>query len=321
MQNIEQLKNLSQHSFDAGEVFSGRKSGTSVLGYAQRSEYTPLNNPSYLFDTDSTRDIIVWFLNNNPEPLYLFGPTGCGKTSCLKQLASRLNYPVFECNGHDALEFSDLIGHQIVRKNSMEYDYGPLSLAMKFGAIFLLNEIDIVSASVASGLNTILDGSPLCVSDNGGELITPNPMFRFVATANTNGNGDESGLYLGTQRQNMAYLDRFVLCEMHYPRDSVEESLIEAKYPQLPENIRKGMVNLANKVRELFTKENSIEVTFSTRSLLRWADLTVRYQPLSKAGIQPVTYALDRALAFRASKESQAMLHELCQRIFGNMSL
>ena len=61
---------------------------------------------------------------------------------------------------------------------------------------------------------------------------------------------------------------------------------------------------------------NAIEVTFSTRSLLRWGDLTVRFQPLAHQGVQPVTYALDRALAFRASRETRAMLHELAQRMY-----
>lgn len=49
---------------------------------------------------------------------------------------------------------------------------------------------------------------------------------------------------------------------------------------------------------------------------MRWADLTLRFQALSKNGIQPVRYALDRALAYRASRESRAMLHELAQRMF-----
>lgn len=83
------------------------------------------------------------------------------------------------------------------------------------------------------------------------------------------------------------------------------------------------MVEYANEVRRLFMGESgnsynsgSIEITFSTRSLLRWADLTIRYQPLANQGIQPVAYALDRALGFRASRESRAMLSELVQRIF-----
>jgi cobaltochelatase CobS len=60
----------------------------------------------------------------------------------------------------------------------------------------------------------------------------------------------------------------------------------------------------------------AIEITLSTRTLLRWAELTVRCQPLAHQGIQPVTYALDRALGYRACRETRAMLHELAQRIF-----
>ncbi len=37
---------------------------------------------------------------------------------------------------------------------------------------------------------------------------------------------------------------------------------------------------------------------------------------MARQGIQPIAYALDRALAYRASRETRAMLHELVQRIF-----
>ena len=81
------------------------------------------------------------------------------------------------------------------------------------------------------------------------------------------------------------------------------------------------MVEYANEVRGLFMgagdiTSNSIEVTFSTRSLLRWGELTQRFQPLARQGIQPITYALDRALAFRATPETRTGLHELAQRHF-----
>ena len=194
---------------------------------------------------------------------------------------------------------------------------------MKYGGVFLCNEIDLLDPSTAAGLNSILDGAPLCIPENGGELIMPHPMFRFAATANTNGGSDETGLYQGTMRQNLALMDRFVLCEVTYPKPEAEEHLLEKTSPQLPEALRKKMVEYANEVRRLFMGESgnsyhtaSIEITFSTRSLLRWADLTIRYQPLARQGIQPVSYALDRALGFRACKETRAMLHELVQRLF-----
>lgn len=56
------------------------------------------------------------------DPLYLYGPTGCGKTTLIKQLAARLNYPTFEVTGHGRLEFADLCGHISLQKGSMVYD-------------------------------------------------------------------------------------------------------------------------------------------------------------------------------------------------------
>ena len=209
----------------------------------------------------------------------------------------------------------------------MSYEYGPLALAMRYGGICLVNELDMASPEVAAGLHGILDGSPLCIPENGGELIIPHPMFRFVATANTNGAGDDTGLYQGTQRQNLAFTDRFILCEMGYPDSSVEKKLLRDRYPTLPVSLCETMVDYANEVRRLFMGEvsgsslsGSIEITFSTRSLLRWGALTLRFQPLAKQGIQPVTYALDRALAYRASRETRAMLHELAQRMFPHLT-
>lgn len=92
--------------------------------------------------------------------------------------------------------------------------------------------------TLVAGLNSILDGAPLCIPENGGELIVPHPMFRFAATANTNGGSDKTGLYQGTMRQNLALMDRFVLCEVTYPKPEAEEQLLEKTAPQLPEPLQ-----------------------------------------------------------------------------------
>lgn len=316
--SLQQLESLSPLDLDAGTVFGGAPSGRLVRGYAQPTVYTPKIDPLYQFH-ESMRDPVVWFLDPT-DPLYVFGPTGSGKTSLIKQLAARLNYPVFCVNAHGRLEFQDLVGHLSVQQGSMTYQYGPLALAMRYGGLFLLDEFDLLDPSTAAGLNSILDGSPLCIPENGGEIIQPHEMFRFVATANTNGGSDESGLYQGTLRQNLAAMDRFVLCEVGYPSPLIEQYILERTAPGLPKELRNHMVEYANEVRKEFMGESgdggAIEVTFSTRSLIRWADLTLRFQPIARQGLQPVMYALDRALAFRACRETRAMLHELAKRHF-----
>jgi cobaltochelatase CobS len=218
---ITSLEALTPSDLDAGTVFSGTPSGKIVRGFATAMAFTPVVDTKYIFHEHS-RDLVVWFIGAF-DPLYVFGPCGCGKTSCIKQLAAKLNYPVFEVTGHSRLEFPELIGHHVVRNGNMEFEYGPLTLAMKFGGLFLCNEIDLLEPSTAAGLNGILDGQPLCIPENGGELVTPHEMFRFCATANTNGGSDETGLYQCTLRQNLAFMDRFCLCEVSYPTPEAEE--------------------------------------------------------------------------------------------------
>ena len=315
---------MTQTTHDAGELFSGKPSGRTILGYSDPSVYTPKIDPMYAFH-ESSRDVIVWFLMEKADPLYIYGPSGCGKSSQIRQIAARLNYPVFEATGHDRLEFPDLIGHLSVQNGNMEFQDGPLTMAMKQGGIFLFNEADLCSPSTLAGLNTILDGSPLCIAENGGELVTPHPMFRFVVTANSNGASDETGLYQGIMRQNIAFMDRFIVVEIGYPKPEVELDLLARLFPSLPSEIATRMVDLANDVRKNFmgnsTAHDALDVTLSTRTLIRWAELTMAFQPLSKQGISPVMYALDRALGFRASQTSRVALSEMAQRIFNDISI
>lgn len=308
-------------NYDVGEVFSNNKSGKFIPGWDAPLPHTPDVNPNYAFPTWAS-DIVVWLIHSK-DPMDVFGPTGCGKTSCIAQIVRKLNYPVYEVTGHNRLEFPELVGHHTVEQGSMRYELGSLALAMRDGGIFLLNECDLLSPDTATGLNSVLDGYPLTIAEAGGLLIKPHPMFRFVATANTNGGGDQTGLYQGTLRMNLAFMDRFQLVEAGYLDPAIEKQVVQKIVPTLPEDVVNKMIKYANAVRKLFIGEeaegsdNSIEVTFSTRTLLRWALLTVQYEPLKSRGVDVIEYALDRALVYRAAGPTKVTLKELRQRIFG----
>ncbi len=315
----EELKKLDVVQMDAGLVFSGTQSGVKVNGFSSASSCTPKIDPDYILHGDAVRDVVMWLVSDTNEAIYLSGPSGCGKSQSIKQLSARLNYPVFEVTGHGRLESCDLIGQMGIVRGNTQYRYGPLALAMKYGGLFLFNEVDACDSSTLIGLNTILDGSNLCISENGGEIITPHPMFRIAFTGNSNGSGDSTGLYTGLNRINFAFTDRLVYSEMSYPEEDVEIKILKKKSCSLPESLMMSMIHFANDIRESFINQREgIDVTMSTRTLIRWATLTEKYQPLSEQGISPVAYALDRAIGFRASPEIKAMLHEMLQRVFGS---
>ncbi len=151
---IEEIEKLNPTELDAGLIFSGKSSGRTVQGFEEASSFTPNLDVEYLFH-ESSRDVVVWFMDSS-DPIYLFGPSGSGKTSLIKQLAAKLNYPVFEITGHSRLEFPEMVGHLTVEEGSMEFQYGPLALAMKYGGLLLLNEIDIIDPATAAGLMEFL---------------------------------------------------------------------------------------------------------------------------------------------------------------------
>ena len=316
------MNNYETTLYDAGEVFSGQKSNTPIKGFKTPSHNTPAVDDSFIFG-DLAKDLVVFFLQDSPDPLYIFGDTGTGKSSLVRQVAARLNYPVWETTGSERLEVSDLIGHLTLKGGEMSFVDGPLGAAMKAGGVFILNEIDAANPAVLILLNTLFDKQPLLIPETN-ELISPVSTFRFVATANTAGSGDDTGRFTGTNQLNQAFMDRFTILKAEYPASDDEKALLAAKFPSLPEPIRDGMVDIANKVRGVFSGgrqigfgKQGVDVVISTRTLLRWCELSLCYQGLASSGISPVLYALDRTVGFRAGHEGHAMLLELCQRVFG----
>ncbi|EFL9857815.1 AAA domain-containing protein [Escherichia coli] len=250
--------------------------------------------------------------------------TGSGKTSGITEIAGRLNWPVQQITAHGRMELTDLIGHHALVAEKpgqppvMKFMYGPLAVAMREGHLLLINEVDLADPAELAGLNDVLEGRPLVIAQNGGEIIKPHPMFRVVVTGNSTGSGDASGLYQGVMMQNLAAMDRYRFTKVGYADEEAELSILGRATPKLPENVRKGMVRIANQVRKLFLGENGedgqISVTMSTRTLVRWAKLSLAFRGAPNA----LEYALDQALLIRAAKEEREAILRVAKDVFGD---
>ena len=74
-------------------------------------------------------------------PLLLKGPTGCGKTRFMEHMAWRLKLPLITVSCHDDLTASDLVGRYLVVGGETVWVDGPLTTAVRTGAICYLDEI------------------------------------------------------------------------------------------------------------------------------------------------------------------------------------
>jgi len=272
-----------------------------------------LDSDDYIFDESLFKDFLAWWTASKfGEPLNLIGPTGCGKTSFVQEFAKRIGYSLYTVSCHGDMEVPELLGNYILKDGDTTFQYGPVVRAMREGAILLLDEYDLLNPGTASGLNGVLEGRSIFLPETG-ERIEPDPGFKVVLTSNTAGSGDLSGNYAGTQVQNKATLDRVWPLQVDYKIEN-EKSLV-AKLTNLPSSHHEKFFDIVETIRG---KGEHDGYTFSTRVLLRYANMIVMFAKKEQQGLCPFHYAIDRAWAFSLDNENRAVVHDLLQRILGH---
>lgn len=303
-------------------------SSVEVLGFPDETHpLIPKRNDGYVFQRDILRDTLMFLDHPCGDSFYICGPTGCGKTSGINQIANRLRWPTKSVTCHGRLQVLDLIGRMVLQESDsgqsvMKYVKGPLVEAMENGYLFILNEMDVLDPSEVSALNDILEGGSLTIAETG-EVVKPHPDFRFIATANSNGAGDSTGSYQGVLQQNIAAMDRFFMVKVDYQPAEVEKEILLRAIPEMKElpELPEKMIQVANRIRNAFkgdgsSDDNHLTVTMSTRTLIRWA---TRTQAVIDQAPNALEYGLERALLFRAEPAQAKAILRFAKDVFGGM--
>lgn len=327
-------KDFFHKLFDMGEVpaaMSTAGAPINVTVLEPRGENTlpylmPVD-PNYVFNIDLTKKVVLGMELN--LPVYLWGYHGTGKTTILEQVAARTNRPFMRVQHTINTEESHILGQYVVRTKMVEekdadgnviavkpqtvteFQLGPLPLAMIEGMVYCADEYDFAMPSVSAVYQPVLERKPLVIKEAPAEfrVIRPHPDFRFVATGNTNGIGDETGLYQGTLIQNAANYSRYPITEeVLYMEPKVEESVLMAQ-AAIDKSDATKLVKFAKEVRQQFA-DGKISMTISPRELINAATLGIAFGGNWLTGLQ---------LAFtnRLSRVDKKAVEEFGQRIFG----
>lgn len=317
----------------------------------------PVVDPSFKWTASLFKDLAAWHTGSAKSKyignVYLYGPTGAGKSTAIEQFAAQLGIPVFRVACNRRTEVQDAFGTiQLVQKApkgaidkvagffskvwsflsgkaaeevveglgrmlapvQTEYIAGPALLANEHEGILLLDEMDQLDPSQGVGANTLLDRGRMTILATG-ESISWKPGVRIAGTGNSNGTGEGAELYRGVQKQNIAFMQRFAMkLKAVYPPADVEESILKDVAPAITETVRKAMVQMANECRKVHLHNGGhLDAVVSTRDLVNWALLTVTFQGRSDGA--PIDLALDRVVLGAASSEDAEAIRQVWNRI------
>ncbi len=209
-------------------------------------------------------------------PVLLKGPTGCGKTRFIEYMAYSLGkemgtpLPLITVACHEDLTGSDLVGRYLLKGEETIWVDGPLSLAVKNGAICYLDEIVEARKDTTVLIHPLADHRRILPVEKKGQILEAHENFLLVISYNPGYQSVLKNLKHSTRQ-------RFVAIDFHYPPRELEARII-AHESGVNFEAAGDLAKLAEKVRNL--RDQGLEEGVSTRLLIYAGQLMVQ-------GIQP----------------------------------
>ncbi|HEY0720904.1 MAG TPA: CbbQ/NirQ/NorQ/GpvN family protein [Gammaproteobacteria bacterium] len=234
-------------------------------------------------------------------PLLIKGPTGCGKTRFINHMAARLARPVYTVSCHDDLTAADLVGRHLIGETGTYWHDGPLTRAVREGAICYLDEVVEARKDTTVVLHPLTDDRRILPIERTGEILKAPPEFMLIVSYNPGYQNMLKGMKPSTRQ-------RFVALRFDYPPAALEQQILIGE-TGIDTGLAQRLVNLANALRAL--KDHDLEEAASTRLLVYTATL-IRggYAPLEACRAAMVEPLSD-------DMETTAALMEVVNATFG----
>lgn len=204
-------------------------------------------------------------------PVLLKGPTGCGKTRFVEHMtwrlyretANQLDVPLVTVSCHEDLTATDMVGRYLLKGDETVWTDGPLTRAVRTGAICYLDEIVEARKDTTVLIHSLTDHRRILPIDKTGELVAAHPEFLLVISYNPGYQSVLKDLKPSTRQ-------RFVSLEFDYP-DVETEATIIAHETGLDMGYAERLAVIGERVRNL--KQHGFEEGVSTRLLIYTGNL------------------------------------------------
>ncbi len=256
------------------------------------------NNISPYYQVIGNEDEVFKQCHQAKLPVILKGPTGCGKSRFVDKMAFDLGIPLITVACNEDTSATDLLGRFLIKGNETVWQDGPMTRAVRTGAIFYLDEVVEAREDVIVLIHSLTDYRRMLYIDSLAESIAAPASFQLVMSYNPGYQKSFKELKASTRQ-------RFVALAFDYPKPEVE-ALVVMKETGADEKICKNLVALATKIRTL--SELGLAESVSTRLLVNAAILIKQgLNPRHAANVAIAQALTDEADSTRALKDLSAL--------------
>jgi nitric oxide reductase NorQ protein len=245
-----------------------RQYGSAQLAAGTRPYYQPVGNEAAVFKAAYRQGL----------SLVLKGPTGCGKTRFVEAMAHDLGRPLITVACHDDLTTADLVGRYLLRGDETVWVDGPLTHAVRQGAICYLDEVVEARQDTTVVLHPLADYRRQLPIERLGVTLDAAPGFGLVVSYNPGYQSVLKDLKDSTRQ-------RMVAIEFAFPAPEIEEAIVSHE-AGVAAGVAAELVRFGQAVRRLET--GGLREVASTRVLIAAARLVAEGLSMREAALAAI---------------------------------